>query len=329
MMGAVISDAQYGVITCEAAKLKGCDIQLDYPSVGATENVMLSAVYAEGDTVIHNAAREPEIVDLQTYLVKSGAKITGAGSEIIRIRGSGSVQKLGSVEHTVMPDRIVVGTYLTAAAAARGSICIDEAVPEHLSSILSVLRESGCDLDINGRSICLKAPTRPRAVDMMRTLPYPGFPTDMQAQMMAMLASARGTSMIVETVFENRFRHAEELMRMGADIRTQGRVAVVRGVRKLTGAEVCVWDLRGGAALIIAALAAEGRTSVFPGKYIERGYENIDKRLASLGADIVKTEGEMQEGINRREGAEWRKNPENCPAKDCQEDEHEETEEEA
>lgn len=318
MMGAVISDAQYGVITGEATNLKGCEIQLDYPSVGATENIMLSAVYADGDTIIRNAAREPEIVDLQSYLVNGGAGIRGAGSEVISIQGRGKGNKLTDIEHTVMPDRIVVGTYLIAAAATGGAICVEDAQPDHLSSILSVLRECGCDLNVAGRSIYLRAPGRLRAVDMMRTLPYPGFPTDMQPQAMAMLASARGTSMIVETVFENRFKHSEELMRMGADIRTQGRVAVVRGVRKLTGADVSVWDLRGGAALIIAALSAEGRSRIFPGKHIDRGYENIEKKLFALGADIIRVDDNIQDEINRRDGAEWKKTQENCLENDYQ-----------
>ncbi|HBQ63923.1 MAG TPA: hypothetical protein DD727_03180, partial [Clostridiales bacterium] len=184
LMGASISDTQYGVITCEAGRLKGCEIHLDYPSVGATENIMLCSIFALGDTVIRNAAREPEIVDLQSYLVKAGARIRGAGSEEIRIEGLGPGARLSDVEYSVMPDRIVAGTFLTAVAATGGRLCLDGVVPEHMSSIFSVLKESGCELTVRKDRVDLRAPPRTRAVDMIRTLPYPGFPTDMQPQMM-------------------------------------------------------------------------------------------------------------------------------------------------
>jgi len=283
-MGARIQDAQRGFIYCEAEELKGCDIQLDYPSVGATENIMLASVFAEGETYIRNAAKEPEIVDLQKFLVGLGVEVSGAGTPVIRIKGSR--KKLGNIEHNVIPDRIVTGTYMIAAGITGGEIHIKNVIPEHVSSIISNLRDVGCRINVRKNSLFVAGPTRPKAVDIIRTLPYPGFPTDMQAQMVALLSVAKGTSIIVETVFENRYKHVEELLRMGANIKLEGRLAVIKGVRKLTGASVCARDLRGGAALILAGLVADGETIVNDVKHIDRGYEKIEDRLASVGAII-------------------------------------------
>ncbi|MDP4092173.1 MAG: UDP-N-acetylglucosamine 1-carboxyvinyltransferase [Bacillota bacterium] len=285
-MGARIHDTNRGFISCEADRLKGCDIQLDYPSVGATENVMLASVFAEGETYIRNAAKEPEIVDLQNFLVNLGVNIYGAGTSVIRIKGcSGGLR---NVEHSVIPDRIVAGTYMMAAAITGGDVYIKNVIPEHLTSAISNLRESGCRINCKKNIIHLSGPIRPRAIDIIRTLPYPGFPTDMQAQMVAYLSIARGTSIMVETVFENRYKHVDELLRMGANIKLEGRLAVIKGVKKLNGASVTARDLRGGAALIIAGLAAEGDTTINGLHHVERGYEDIDIKLAQIGAKINK-----------------------------------------
>jgi len=283
-MGARIQDAHRGFIYCEADELKGCEIQLDYPSVGATENIMLASVFAEGETCIRNAAKEPEIVDLQRFLAGLGVEVSGAGTPVIRIKGTR--KKLGNIEHKVIPDRIVAGTYMIAAAITGGEILIKNVIPEHVSSIISNLREVGCKINVMENSISVAGPTRPKAVDIIRTLPYPGFPTDMQPQMVALLSVAKGTSIIVETVFENRYKHVEELLRMGANIKLEGRLAVIKGVKQLTGASVCARDLRGGAALVLAGLAADGETIVNDVKHIDRGYEKIEDKLASVGAII-------------------------------------------
>ena len=287
-MGARVNDAQRGFIHCEAEKLKGCDIQLDYPSVGATENIMLASVFADGETIIRNAAKEPEILDLQKYLQATGVRVAGAGTSIIRIEGG--EHKLRSAEHTIITDRIVAGTYMAAAGITGGNILLKNAIPENLSSVISVLRESGCRIEIKGSMVHVTGPARLRAVDIIRTLPYPGFPTDMQAQLVAMLTTARGTSIVVETVFENRYKHVDELLRMGANIKLEGRIAVIKGVRKLVGANVCARDLRGGAALVLAGLAAEGETVVSEIKHIDRGYERIEEKLAYLGAVIKRVD---------------------------------------
>lgn len=276
---------EHGFIICEASKLVGARIHLDFPSVGATENIMLAAVLAEGMTVIHNAAKEPEIKDLQEFLNGMGAKISGASTDVIIIEG---VKSLHKVEHKVIPDRIVAGTYLAAAAIAGGEIRLTNVEPNHIQAIISKLRESGCRIFEEKSSIYLKAPRELNSIDIVRTQPYPGFPTDMQAQMMSVLSVARGTSIITETVFESRYKHAEELIRMGADITIEGRTAIIKGGAELTGTTVCAKDLRGGAALIIAGLAAQGITIVEDAKHIERGYEQIEKDLNLLGASIRK-----------------------------------------
>ncbi|HEX2947173.1 MAG TPA: UDP-N-acetylglucosamine 1-carboxyvinyltransferase [Clostridia bacterium] len=283
-MGAKIQDAQRGFIFCEAERLKGCDVQLDYPSVGATENIMLASVFAEGETIIRNAAKEPEILDLQNYLQATGVQVSGAGTSVIRI--SGSDHKLRNAEHTIITDRIVTGTYMAAAGITGGVLLLKNVIPEYLSSITALLRESGCRVSTKGSTMLVTGPNRLRAIDIIRTLPYPGFPTDMQAQLVAMLTVARGTSIMVETVFENRYKHVDELLRMGANIKLEGRLAVIKGVKKLTGANVYARDLRGGAALVLAGLAAEGETVISDIKHIDRGYENIEEKLRQCGASI-------------------------------------------
>lgn len=281
-MGALIEEA-HGFLDCKTRGLKGCEIQLDYPSVGATENIMLAAVTAEGTTTITNAAREPELIDLQNYLNKAGAKIRGAGSSCIIIEG---VKELDSCEHNIIPDRIVAGTYMAAATLTRGELFLKDIVTDHILSIIAKLKEAGAIVYANGNSLKIIGPQRPSAIEMLQTLPYPGFPTDMQAQLMALLTVANGTSVINETIFENRFKQAEELHRMGANIKTFGKVAVIKGVKELTGAKVSAKDLRGGASLVLAGLVAQGATEIDNIYHINRGYDNMLEILTSLGADI-------------------------------------------
>lgn len=283
-LGAKVNDTQGGFIFCEADKLKGCEIHLDYPSVGATENIMLASVFAEGETCISNAAKEPEINDLQDYMNSMGIKVSGAGTSVIRINGRGG--KLKDVEHSIITDRIVAGTYMVAAAITRGELVLNNIIQEHVNSISSILRECGCKISINGNRMLVSGPNRLKSIDCIRTLPYPGFPTDMQAQLVAALTVARGTSIIVENVFENRYKHVEELQKMGASIKLEGRMAVIKGVKKLIGANVNARDLRGGAALVLAGLVAEGETVISDIKHIDRGYESIEDKLSILGADI-------------------------------------------
>ncbi len=283
-IGANIEE-KHGFLICKTSGLKGCDIQLDFPSVGATENIMLAGVYASGITTIRNAAREPEIRDLQNFINAMGGKITGAGSNTIKIEG---VKELHPVEHTIISDRIVAGTYLIAAAITRGEILLRNIVPEHLQSTIYKLKECGCRISYSDDTIKLIAPDRIRAIESVKTLPYPGFPTDMQSQIMALMTISDGISIIKENIFENRYKHAHELIRMGANINVDGRIAVVKGVQKLTGATVTANDLRGGAALILAGLAAEGTTIIENAKHIERGYDHIEKHLKSIGASINK-----------------------------------------
>ncbi|MDR2649556.1 MAG: UDP-N-acetylglucosamine 1-carboxyvinyltransferase [Clostridiales bacterium] len=282
-LGAGIME-EHGFICCSADKLVGARINLSKPSVGATENIMLSAIFAEGETIIDNPAREPEIKDLETFLNGMGADISGAGASQIRVKG---VKKLHSVEHTVIPDRIVAGTYLTAAAITGGKIRLTRINPEHLYPITSKLSEAGCAVKMEQDSVYLEAPAKIRPVELI-TNPHPGFPTDMQPQLLALLSLADGVSVIKETVFESRNRHAAELKRMGADISlTDGTTFVARGVNKLNGATVDAMDLRGGAALILAGLAAEGKTTVTNSHFVERGYEKFEDSLNAIGADVV------------------------------------------
>ena len=285
-LGASIRES-HGYIICNGSQMRGANIHLSFPSVGATENIMLAACLTEGKTVIENVAKEPEILDLQNFLNRMGAKISGAGSSQITIDG---VKELYAAEYTVMPDRIVAATYLCGAAASGGRVEIRKVVPEHLSATLSVLRESGCEISSGEDWVSLCAPERLQAVREITTMPYPGFPTDAQSLFLAMLAVADGTSIIKETIFESRFKPAEELVRMGADITVDGRIAIVQGVKKLSGATVSAKDLRGGAALVIAGLCAEGVTEVENPCYIDRGYAHLVEAFEQLGAKIKRVE---------------------------------------
>ena len=275
---------EHGKIVCECPNgLKGTQITLSFPSVGATENILLAACRAEGTTTLFNAAREPEISDLADFLNAAGARIQGAGSGEIIIEG---VKRLTGCVHTVIPDRIVAAGYLAAAAMTEGKVRLSHIIPAHIGPVLPILRDSGCEVEVHGHTVTLHAPNRLKAVKSIRTMPYPGFPTDMQAPIMAMMTVAEGTTVIVETIFESRYKHVGELGRMGANIRVEGRTAVVQGVPMLTGARVSAPDLRGGFALVLAGLAAKGTTEISEIRHMERGYEDICKTLSALGADI-------------------------------------------
>jgi UDP-N-acetylglucosamine 1-carboxyvinyltransferase len=280
-MGATIS-IEHGYMQASASRLRGARIVMDLVTVTGTENLMMAAALAEGETLLENAAREPEVVDLARCLAAMGAKIEGAGSDKIRIRG---VPSLGGAEHRVMPDRIETGTYLAAAAAAGGKIRLTGTAPESLDATLDKLREAGARIEIHGSSIDLEIAKRPGAVSV-RTAPYPAFATDMQAQFMALACIADGTALITETIFENRFMHAIELQRLGADIRLEGNTAVVKGVERLQGAAVMATDLRASAGLVIAGLVAEGDTVVDRIYHLDRGYEALEKKLGQLGARV-------------------------------------------
>ncbi|MFB6364613.1 UDP-N-acetylglucosamine 1-carboxyvinyltransferase [Paenibacillus elgii] len=281
-MGAEIELGQGYIEARVSGRLKGAKVYLDVASVGATENIMMAAALAEGTTLIENAAKEPEIVDLANYLNAMGAKIRGAGTGMIRIDG---VSKLTGAVHTVIPDRIEAGTYMIAAAITNSDLYIEGAIGDHLRPVISKMQEMGVQIqeDENGLRVYTDRPLR--AVDL-KTLPYPGFPTDMQSQMMALLLLADGTSLVTETVFENRFMHVEQMLNMNAQIKVEGRTAVVSGGGKLQGAKVCATDLRAGAALVLAALAADGDTEITGIHHIDRGYVNIAEKLSVLGADI-------------------------------------------
>ena len=285
-LGAEIDDTG-GMLHCRAARLRGREIVLSLPSVGATENLMLAACGAEGTTSICNAAREPEITDLQNFLNACGARVSGAGSTTVVIEGG---HKLHGCTYTVMPDRIVAGTYLCAAAAAGGTVLLQGAREQHLATVTAVLREAGCDIVSDSAGIACVCRRRLRAVRPVRTAPYPGFPTDAQAILMAALLRSRGATVFEENIFENRYRHVDELARRGADIQVSGRTAVVTGVETLRGAPVRCTDLRGGAALCVAALAAEGETRIAEIGHIDRGYERIERDLRALGAEIERIE---------------------------------------
>ena len=270
-------------IICSAENARGKKIHLDFPSVGATENIMLAGVLINGKTVICNAAKEPEIVCLQDMLCKMGAKVSGAGTGTIEIEG---VKKLKGVEFTPISDRIVAGTYLIAAAMTKGKVYIKNCRPNDLTSLISKLNGVACDILSNDDSILVKGYDRPQSVLMVETSPYPGFPTDLQAQILALQTVSQGTSMIVENIFETRFKHVGELIKMGAEIVVKDRYAIVRGVPKLYGTQVFAHDLRGGAALVLAGLAAEGSTTVENVYHIDRGYCQMEEDLKSLGASI-------------------------------------------
>ena len=288
-MGAEVDGLSHGMLKVSASKLQGCEILLDYPSIGATENIMLAATYAEGETIIRNAAKEPEIEDLQEFLKKMGVDVSGAGSGVIRIQGKKEIKS--EPVHKIIPDRIVAGTYLAAAAATGGSLVVTGVEYDHIGSILYCLKRIGCKIKhYQGGVVTLESQGRLKAIDLIRTSPYPGFPTDMQPQIVSLLSICSGTSIVVETVFESRFRYTEQLLKLGADISVQGRAAIIRGVEKLKGAEVEARDLRGGAALIIAGLAAEGETKISGVGYIDRGYEKVEKVLSKVGAQIRRVE---------------------------------------
>ncbi|MGP3778207.1 UDP-N-acetylglucosamine 1-carboxyvinyltransferase [Halanaerobium saccharolyticum] len=273
----------HGVVDVKADQLKGAEIYLDYPSVGATINIMIAASRAEGKTVIENAAREPEIVDLANFLTVMGANIKGVGTDIIKIEG---VDEMHGVEHRIIPDRIEAGTYMIASAITGGDVFVRNVLTEHVKPLIAKMHEMGISVEEDIAGVRVKAGNKLKAVDV-KTLPYPGFPTDMQSQMMALLTQADETSLIIETVWENRFMHVDELKRMGAEIKIDGHSALIKPGR-LTGAEVRATDLRAGAALILAGLAAEGKTEVKDIYHVERGYENIEERLRGVGASINK-----------------------------------------
>ncbi len=272
-----------GVIHCDGSHMHAGEVHLDYPSVGATENVIMAAACLSGTTTIHNAAREPEIVDLADFINAMGGKVQGAGSAVIQVEG---VKRLHGADYAPMPDRIVAGTLLAAGAITGGEVELTNAPVDQMHAICAKLREMGCVLREEGSVIHLTAPERLTAFPILQTQPHPGFPTDMQAQMLALLSVAEGTGVIVENVFENRFTHAGDLNRMGARIICSGRTAIVRGVGQLTGARVTARDLRGGAALALAGLKAQGETVVEHAELIDRGYERLEAQLSRLGADV-------------------------------------------
>ena len=281
-----------GLIHCDGSSMHAGEVHFDYPSVGATENVMMAAVLVPGITTIHNPAREPEIVDLQNFINAMGGCVRGAGGHAIEIEG---VSCLHGTEWTPMPDRIVAGTLLAAAAVTGGEITLTNAPESDMVAVTAKLREMGCRIaEVPGR-IVLSAPQRLTAFSQLQTQPHPGFPTDMQVQMLALLAVSEGTGVITENVFENRFAHAGDLNRMGANILINGRTAVIRGVERLSGARVTARDLRGGAALAIAGLAAQGETIVERARLIDRGYESLETALTHLGANIRRVSGEAME----------------------------------
>jgi UDP-N-acetylglucosamine 1-carboxyvinyltransferase len=271
-----------GFVHAITEKLTGNDIYLDFPSVGATENIIMAATLAEGETILENAAEEPEIVDLANFINSMGGHIIGAGTKTIRIKG---VKKLHKTEHTVIPDRIEAGTYMVVAAAAGGDVTIENVVSSHLQPVIAKLREAGAKIEEYDDKIRVISDGKIKPVDI-KTLPYPGFPTDMQSQFMAMLSIADGTSIIHETIFENRFMHANELSRMGVDVKIEGSSAILKGRSKLSGAKVKATDLRAGAALIIAGLIADGETEITEVFHIKRGYANIIEKLRNIGANI-------------------------------------------
>jgi UDP-N-acetylglucosamine 1-carboxyvinyltransferase len=280
-MGATIS-IEHGYMHAEAERLRGARIVMDLVTVTGTENLMMAATLAQGTTLIENAAREPEVVDLAKCLIAMGAKIDGAGSDVIRIDG---VSSLAGVSHAVMPDRIETGTYLAAAAAAGGRVRLSGAAPETLDATLEKLRDAGASIKIQSNTIDIEMSARPAAVSV-RTAPYPGFATDMQAQFMALATVADGTALITETIFENRFMHALEMQRLGADISIQGNTAVVKGVERLQGATVMATDLRASAGLVIAGLVADGQTVIERIYHLDRGYEALETKLGALGAKV-------------------------------------------
>lgn len=286
LMGAEIS-VNHGYIEAHCEKLVGAEITFDMVTVTGTENILMAAVLAEGETILYNAAQEPEVVDLARFLKKMGAKIEGEGTTVIKIKG---VKKLNSKDYTVMPDRIEAGTFLCAVACTGGKVTLENAPVSSMTAIIDKLCQTGLKVDIlNDSTIIVEKTKRPEATDIS-TQPYPGFPTDMQAQFMSVMSIAEGVSVVTETIFENRFMHVSELKRMGADIRLKDKSAIIRGVESLTGAPVMASDLRASASLVIAALMAEGTSEILRVYHLDRGYERFDDKLSQLGADITRTE---------------------------------------
>ncbi len=283
---------EHGLIITEAERLAGSHIYLDVVTVGATINIMMAAVMAEGKTIIENAAKEPHVVDVANFLNSMGASIKGAGTDVIRIKG---VPKLHGTEYTIIPDQIEAGTFMFAAAVTRGDVTVKNVIPKHLESISAKLTEIGCEVEESDDAVRVVA-AKPLTHTHVKTLPYPGFPTDMQPQITVALGLSRGTSIVTESIFENRFKYVDELTRMGANIKVEGNTAIIDGVQKYTGASLTAPDLRAGAALVTAALAAEGVSTIDDIKFIERGYEDFPQKLQSLGAQIekVNTERELQ-----------------------------------
>lgn len=281
-LGANINTGHGYVEAQVKGKLTGAKIYLDFPSVGATENILMAAVLAKGVTTIENAATEPEVVDLATMLVSMGANVSGAGTDTIRIIGT---DNLHPADHSIIPDRIEAGTFMVAAAITGGNILLENVMPDHLKPVIAKLRESGIEISEELGAIRVKGSSRIKSVDI-KTHPYPGFPTDMQAQMISLLSHAKGTSMVVETIFENRFMHISELKRMGANIKIDGRTAIIEGGKNLMGAQVKATDLRAGAALVLAGLAAKDKTEISDIYHIDRGYEFMEEKLKALGAKI-------------------------------------------
>ncbi len=290
-LGATVT-IEHGLIKAHAENLKGSHIYMDVSSVGATINVMMAATLAEGMTIIENSAKEPHVVDLANFLNSMGANIKGAGTDVIRIKG---VERLHGTEYAIIPDQIEAGTYMFAAAVTKGDVTVKNVIPKHLESITAKLLEIGCEVEETDDCIRVVA-SKPLQHTQVKTLPYPGFPTDMQPQITVALALSRGTSIVTESIFENRFKYVDELTRMGANIKVEGNTAIIDGVERYTGASISAPDLRAGAALVIAALAAEGVTLVDDIKYIQRGYEDFHLKLQGLGAQIelVQTEKDFQ-----------------------------------
>ncbi len=282
-MGAKIRQG-HGYVDLKCTSLSGAKIYLDFPSVGATENIMTAACLAKGETIIENAANEPEIVDLANFLSCMGAEISGAGTDTIRIRG---ISNLQPTNYRIIPDRIEAGTFMAISAVCKSPITLTDVVPKHLGPVTAKLCEMGFSITESNNSISIIPCEKPKSVDI-KTLPYPGFPTDMQSQFMSLMSVADGTGVVVETVFENRFMQVPELLRMGAKIKIDGRTAIIDGTKKLSGAQVRATDLRAGAALVIAALAAQGQSEIHDIEHIERGYENFEGKLSSIGVNIKK-----------------------------------------
>lgn len=293
-------DESTGYIVCKCDKIVPSEIQLDFPSVGATENLILASVFSDGETIIRNVAMEPEIVDLQNFLNKMGAKVSGAGSNVIKVVG---VKRLKEISYTIMPDRIEAGTFLVYTAMTGGKINLQNVNTEHILPVISKLEEAGCKIFKEKNEIVLNAPKRLKAIDI-QTFPYPGFPTDMQSIFLSMLSVARGTSVVTENIFENRFKCVPELIKMGAHISISGSSAIIKGTKRLIGKDVAATDLRGGAALIGAALKAKGVACINNCEFVERGYENLEYKLKKLDVDIIKQRGlrfETEEKKSSRE----------------------------